>query len=454
MIPIFKSGNRDDANNYRPISILPTISKIFERHIASQLLSYFQESNIIHNKQSGFRKNHSCSTALIHLIDTWLKDVDSGKFIGTVFLDLRKAFDLVDHQILLYKLKLYHFSESSIKLFKSYICNRKQILNVGNVTSEKLTIISGVPQGSILGPLLFLIYINDITYCSKDMNIDLYADDSTLYESEYDLIDIQTKLQYDLNNIEMWCRLNNMALHPSKTKCMVIGTRPKIKQLNMELCLTINGSNIENVTEQKLLGIFIDNTLNWRLQIDTICKKVNQQIALLKRINYFLTYDMKMMFYNAYILPIFDYCCPVWGKDNKHYINKIYKLQKRTAKIILKNPQISLTNEPLKELKWLSFQDRCKYHTAILVFKIFHNMSPAYMTDLMKIANNKTYNLRSNSRNEIALSTRPRTNYFKDTFSYYSMNIWNSIPLHIRKTKNIKQFKVKHKTFLLQLPLK
>ena len=207
VIPIYKSGNRDDANNYRPISILPTMSKIFERHIASQMLSYFDKTDIIHRKQSGFRKNHSCSTALTHLIDLWLHDIDIGKYIGTVFLDLKKAFDLVDHQILIYKLKLYHFSEISIKLFKSYLSNRKQLLKVGEVTSEMLYTVSGVPQGSILGPLLFLLYINDIVYSSIDIHIDLYADDSTMYESGYDLKSIQTKLQNNLNDIEIWCKL-------------------------------------------------------------------------------------------------------------------------------------------------------------------------------------------------------------------------------------------------------
>ena len=452
VIPIYKSGNRDDANNYRPISILPTMSKIFERHIASQMLSYFDKTDIIHRKQSGFRKNHSCSTALTHLIDLWLHDIDIGKYIGTVFLDLKKAFDLVDHQILIYKLKLYHFSEISIKLFKSYLSNRKQLLKVGEVTSEMLYTVSGVPQGSILGPLLFLLYINDIVYSSIDIHIDLYADDSTMYESGYDLKSIQTKLQNNLNDIEIWCKLNNMAVNPSKSKCMVMGTKQKVKRKTIHLLL--NGSVLENVTVQKLLGVLIDNTLSWRSHIDNVCKKVGRQVALLKRITYFLTFDMKIMFYNAYILPIFDYCCPIWGKDNKTYINKLSKLQKRIAKIILKYPQLPQSADPLKELDWLSFDDRCKYHTAVQVYKIFNCMAPAYMNELLKTKHNKIYNLRSNSRNEIAFSIRPRTNYFKDTFSYYSMNIWNSIPLEIRKSMRLNTFKVKYKAYLLKYPQK
>jgi hypothetical protein len=206
---------------------LSTLFKIFERHIAKQMHSFFDKNNIIYNKQPGFRKNHSCNTALISLIDTWLNDVDSGNIFGTVFLDLKKAIDLVDHEILLHKLKLYHFSE--VKLFKSYLSNRIQLVKIGNLQSQTMKIISDVLQGSILGPLLFLIYINDIAFISNDIKIDLFADDSTLYESGENISKVEVKLQDHLNNIEKWCKINNMALIPDKSKCMVIGTRQKSK---------------------------------------------------------------------------------------------------------------------------------------------------------------------------------------------------------------------------------
>ena len=168
--------------------------------------------------QSGFRKNHSCHTALTHLIDTWLKDIDSGNYVGAVFLDLRKAFDLVDHEILIHKLKLYHFSENTVKLFESYLSNRHQLIKIKNLKSDILSIKSGVPQGSILGPLLFLLYMNDIASISNTGSTDLYADDTTICESSNDLRKIQIQLQIRLNLINNWCTQNNMLIHPAKTK--------------------------------------------------------------------------------------------------------------------------------------------------------------------------------------------------------------------------------------------
>lgn len=448
VVPIFKSGDKNDPHNYRPISILPTISKIFERHIASQLQAFFTKHNVIHDGQSGFRKNHSCHTALIRLVDSWLKDIDSGKYIGSVFLDLRKAFDLVDHQILLHKLKLYHFSEKTINLFKSYLTNRKQLVKIDNTESQMKTILSGVPQGSILGPLLFIIYINDIAFTCGDSNIDLYADDTTLHESGYNINEIQMKLQITLNKIIKWCDINNMVIHPEKSKCMVIGTVPRVKAVK-EFHLNINGTLIENVTVQKVLGVYVDNTLTWNVQVDEVCKKLNSKIRLLKRISYYLSADMKRLFYNGYILPIIDYCCTVWGKRNNSNINKIIKLQRRSAKVICKTTSKSLNKESLNELKWLTFPKRCEYHTSVLVYKIFHKLAPLYMNNLINVSNNSTHNLRSNTSKHITVNCRIKTNYMKDSFTYYSMTIWNKIPGHIREAKNLVLFKKLCKDYLL-----
>lgn len=448
VIPLYKSGDKNDPGNYRPISILPTISKIYERHIASQLRSYLSKTKVLQVSQSGFRKNHSCNTALIKLTDTWLKQIDQGNMVGTVFLDLKKAFDLVDHEILLHKLKLHHFSDKSISLFTSYLSNRQQSIKVGKITSSSLCISSGVPQGSILGPILFLIYINDITIDNPEMNIDLFADDSTMHESSNNVHDIQIKLQQNINCITKWCKTNNMALNPTKSTCMLIGSSYRLK-INNALKLTINNQILVNVTLQKILGVYVDNTLNWKAQIDSVCKRLNNKISLLKGVLYYLNDDMKMMFYNAYILPIMDYCCVVWGQ-NGHYKNKISKIQRRIARIILNKPNRSPSTNLLDGLNWMSFENRCKYHTALLVFKTMNNDSPEYMHDILKFSQNSTHHLRSETNKNLTLRAKPRTNYYKQSFSYNSFIVWNDIPMLIKTSRSVNSFKSRCKDFLQQ----
>ena len=367
-----------------------------------------------------------------------------------MFLDLRKAFDLVDHKILIHKLKLYHFSNRSVNLFKSYLANRHQSVIIGNIQSEELTMQSGVPQGSILGPLLFLLYINDTALSCKNLNIDLYADDSTMFKSCFDLSEIQSHLQTNLDNIARWCTYNNMSLHPKKTKCMIIGSKHMLQRSD-QLSLKVNGTNLDNVNVQKVLGVFVDNNLNWHAHIDYLCKQINNKISLLKHILYYLSDEMKVLFYNSYIIPVFDYCCTVWGKNNNRYVNKVHMLQKRTAKIILNKPMRSPSVGLYKELNWLSFSDRCKYHSAVLVYKTLNNMAPSYLSEILKFSQNEKYSLRSANRHDLVLKIKPRTNLIQNTFAYYSMKIWNNIPIFIRNSNSITSFKCSYKTYLLNV---
>ena len=282
---------------------------------------------------------------------------------------------------------------------------------------------SGVPQGSILGPILFLIYINDITFEIQRSLIDLYADDATLYAKHTNVQEIESTLQSDLNSVSEWCKTNNMAIHPLKSKCMLLGTNAKLNKASA-LNLYVDEVQIDNVTSKKLLGIVIDSSLSWNLQVDFVCKKINAKIALLKRLNYFLTDQMRQLFYKAYILPMFDYCCSVWGKNKQSHIKKITMLQKRSAKVILFKPIRTPSRELFKQLEWLNFEYRCKYQTAVLVYKSLNNLTPSYVRDIIKISNNNTYQLRSSTRKDIA-RIRYKTQYKKHSFAYYSGDVWN-----------------------------
>ena len=208
-----------------------------------------------------------------------------------VLLDFKKAFDVVDHDILCQKLFIYGFDETTISFFKSYLSDRTQQVYIGSVCSEQLPIKYGVPQGSILGPLLFILFINDLPLYIKNCCTDLYADDSTIHLAGKDFITLQSTVQEDLLSVEDWCNDNNMFINTNKTKYMIIGTKQKVMSLNMENVLTINNEILESSICESLLGVKIDPTLNWNNQIDFICSKISSRLYLLLRIKKFFNLD-------------------------------------------------------------------------------------------------------------------------------------------------------------------
>ena len=215
--PLHKGGPSNDPNNFRPISILPVLSKLFEKHVHEGLINFLEKYKLLHDTQSGFRRNHSCETALIHMVEKWLKALDNGELVGVIFVDFRKAFDLVDHDILMKKLELYKFNQVSLNWFRSYLSGRKQIVSFKNVVSERETVKCGVPQGSILGPLLFLLFINDLPLHIK-VKTDLHADDATVYEINNSKEEIERKLQLAIKDLARWCKLNGMTINTEKPK--------------------------------------------------------------------------------------------------------------------------------------------------------------------------------------------------------------------------------------------
>ena len=241
MKPLFKSGDRDDINNYRPISILSTLSKLIEKWVDINFSLFLNNFNLLHKSQSGFRVKHSTESALILMVDSWLKALNAGKLIGTVMVDFRKAFDLVDHQILLRKLQSYKCSDICLSWFKSYLSNRTQRVALNNEMSDSSEINCGAPQGSILGPLLFLLFINDLPLSLNDTTccVDLFADDTTIYEEQYDISTLRTSLQKSLNCLNEWCRQNGMVLNTLKTKVMLITSRQKRNHLQ-DCTLSLN----------------------------------------------------------------------------------------------------------------------------------------------------------------------------------------------------------------------
>ena len=272
--PLHKNGPKDDTNNYRPISVLPVLSKLLEKHVHDSLMFYLSSNNLLHSTQSGFRPNHSCETALLQMTNKCLGAINNNEMVGMVMIDFRKAFDLVDHTLLLKKLKYYKISEETISWFSSYLLKRKQKVFVNNTLSDSEDIICGVPQGSILGPLLFLIFINDLPLNIDNVLTDLYADDTTLYCTGKSQTFIEKQLQAALHELSTWCKQNGMLINTAKTKVMLLTTPQKRIHLNKDMLqLTLNNEKLTVVSSDKILGIHVDNNLTWTDHTNAVAKK-------------------------------------------------------------------------------------------------------------------------------------------------------------------------------------
>ena len=283
--PIFKGGKPDDRSNYRPISLLPVVSRLFEKLIYDQLYQYLDKHKYLVSHQSGFRSLHSVVTCLLKGTNDWYIDIDNGRYTAMIFIDLKKAFDTVDHQILLDKMQFYGITGRAHKWFSSYLDYRKQYCRVNGATSSIENIDIGVPQGSCLGPLLFLLYINDLPFALKKAKATMYADDTAISYSSDKSEELDLVINEELSCIERWLQGNKLSLNVVKTQAMIIGSKPKIKNLNNPSTLPsfrVGGEEIDLINETKYLGVVIDNCLTWESHICAVQKKISRAIGLLK----------------------------------------------------------------------------------------------------------------------------------------------------------------------------
>ena len=439
--PLFKNGPHEEVNNYRPISILPVLSKVLEKHVHESLSEFLHTYNLLHKTQSGFRTQHSCETALVNMIDLWMNAIDSGKMVGVVLVDFKKAFDLVDHQILIDKLKIYGIKDEALSWFNTYLTNRKQQVAINNCKSDFKQISYGVPQGSILGPLLFLLFINDLPLYTSNVFTDLYADDTTLYDVQDSMEQIEINLQSSLNNLQIWCRNNGMILNSSKTKVMLVTTYQKRQRLtNDHLDLAYNKESLNMISNDKILGVFVDNNLTWSNHIKHLTKKIASSIWLLSKIKNFLSQAHRVQFYKSYIQPHIDFCNIVWGSSSESNKLKIFRLQKRACKVIL-DYNVDDSIEAMNSLKIMSIYDRLYLRKAKLMFKVYNNIAPAYISENFTLRNNENTNiqLRSSSAG-CFIPPKPRTECFKQSLRYSGCLIWNSLPEEVKNAQTISTF--------------
>ena len=253
VIPLHKDGTKDDTNNYRPISVLPVLSKIMERAVHDQLYRHLSKHQLLNKWQSGFRPGYSTATALTYVTDLLLKEIDSKHVTGIIFLDLKKAFDTVDHELLLNKLEQYGIQQNEHKWFKSYLSSRTQSVKVNNIISDDLGIEYGVPQGSILGPMLFTLFINDLPHVTDKCKVILYADDTALLYSHTDSQQVETVLNQEIKNVTEWLNQNKLTLNTKKPQTMIVGNRSR-KNNKQLLEIKVNEETVQQIPEFKYLS--------------------------------------------------------------------------------------------------------------------------------------------------------------------------------------------------------
>ena len=391
VIPLFKKGDPTSINNYRPISLLPALSKIFERVIYNQINNYFTLNNLYYEGQYGFRSKHSTELAALDIIDTITSRMEKGNIPITIYLDLSKAFDTLNHTILLDKLKFYGIQGSSLNLIENYLKNRKQCVEINNIRSAFTNILTGVPQGSILGPLLFIIYMNDIPFASTTFKTIIYADDTTLLANLSDFyfknntkVNIKM-LNNELDKIRLWLRANKLTLNTQKSKFMLF-YQPK-KRLEIPK-IEINNEKIECVEQFDFLGLILHKHLIWKSHVTKVANKISKTIGIVNKLKYQLPQTTLLTIYNSLILPHLNYCLLAWGHDSK----RIHKLQKKAIRIIDKSHFFSHTDPIFKKLNVLKIYDLHYVQQLKFYFKYTNNCLPVYFQNFTFQTGLETHN--------------------------------------------------------------
>ena len=433
---LFKTGDRTDPNNYRPITVLPIVSKILEKAAHSQIYNYLQENKLLSSSQFGFRPKSSTEIALVNFTDSILENMDKGLITGVVSIDLTKAFDTVDHGILYTKLKVAGFADTSVDWIKSYLTHRTQITAIGNVYSTAKPVHIGVPQGSVLGPLLFIIYVNDMPLCIRHCNISLYADDTVIYHSCSDVSELEDKLNSDLTSLSRWLNVNLLTLNVTKCKSVVFGSQQKLAKVN-QISLEINECQIDGEDSFKYLGVILHKNMTWLEHIDHLNTKVCQRLGVLRRVKHLLPRDARIILYNSLILPLFDYADVVWGdKNNVVLMNQIQVLQNNAARIILDLPKYASATQALDQLTWKPLMARRSFHRRVLMYKCLNGLVNLNY-DFSKNAE-QGYNTRGSENIRVP---KVKTNWGKQRFIVQAVKDWNSVPEHVKQAKTLTSFK-------------
>jgi hypothetical protein len=447
VIPIYKAGDKLSINNYRPISLLPLFSKIYEKVVRRQLFNFLTKFNILHPDQYGFQPNKSTSHAIIDYLQQLYSNIDSGDPVFSIFLDFRKAFDCVDHTILLSKLQYYGIRGLAHNWFASYLQSRKQYVSINGVDSSVTNISHGVPQGSVLGPLLFLLFINDLPKVSNKFQTVLFADDSTLsipMSKKQSLEDHASVINIELARVQNWIKCNKMCINPDKTRYIVFSYRN-----NVELPIVELGDNVIQATDSiKFLGVIIDEKLSFQYHVNYISTKLSKSVGILYKLVSFLPPSILRKLYFTLDQPYLCYGIEAWFGTTKNQTDKIFISQKKSIRAMNGLPFNAHTNQFFKDNNILKLDDL--YHLNISKY-MYKNVVHAPSNQLPN-----SFNLNSDihdhfTRNQNNLNiVRCNREKSKASMSFVGPKVWNSVPVQI-KNKPFRSFVHSLKKHLISL---
>ena len=447
------SLDQDLLSNYRPISNICFFSKVLERCVLNQLIVHLESNGCFGEFQSAYRKFHSCETAITRISNDILCSLDDKHCTFLLFLDLSAAFDTVDHKILLSNLKLkFNIDETALNWFQSYLYYRSYFVNIDQYFSNGIWLLFGVPQGSILGPILFILYMSEIEIIAKryGFRIHIYADDTQLYISfkHVDVFTTVSDIEYCLRDIKNWMSENFLKINEDKTKFLLISANCFSPTALSDMCISFAGNVISPSLDAVNLGVTFDSTMSMHSHINDIVSKGYYHLSNFWRLADKLTVDLKLTLVTSYIIPLIDYCNIIFYAANETHVYKLQKLLNSAVRFIYnltgKRRRLSITPY-LKKLHILPVRYRMKYKVALLVYKSLHDLAPTYIKELMEYK--VTYSHLRSSNKLFALQTStPKSSYGESSFAYVAPNVWNELSKDIVCSPTLEIFKRRLKT--------
>lgn len=423
VIPVYKKGDRLKVENYRPISLLSTLSKIIERVIFNRIMDFITKYEILHDAQHGFRKKKSTQTAIFSFLNKLYDNLDNGNKTIGLFMDLSKAFDLVDHELLLEKLNAYGMRGKINNLVRTYLTGRSQLVEIDKIRSQQSHIECGVPQGSVLGPLLFLLFVNDLPTIAEGKLV-MFADDNSLIYSEKDISGVIKNIQILLNRFTAWFTKSKLFLNTDKTQ--FINFTPRAKKINESYLIKNNGKSIAQVSEVKFLGIYLENNVEWETHIDVLCKKLSPACYALYRLRELSNKQVMLSYYYAQIYSKIKYVIIFWGCS--HHSIRVFRLQKRAIRSIMGVSRLTSCKPLLKELKLLTV-------ACILELLLFVRENPENFTK-----NNMYHDYNTRAAEKLCTPIH-NLSVFERSPIYVGIQVYNKLPEHLKLIQNIKSFR-------------